>query len=197
MPKVGMDKIRKPQLIEATLASIEEHGLQNTTIAIIAKKAGVSAGIISHYFGGKSGLIKGTTIYLLEQLRLDFLSQFGSAKPTPKERIAFIINANFSTAQSSNKAAVAWLSFWVQSMHSEELAALQNLNHRRLASNLKYSLRTLVNPEHLDVCTDILTAQIDGQWLRCALAHSSEQQFKQAANYVQALADQLIASYAA
>lgn len=190
-----MEKIRKQQLIEATLSSIEEHGLQGTTIASIAKLAGVSTGIISHYFGGKSGLLKGTTVYLLEQLKLDFLAQFDDASPNPKQRITYIINANFSNAQSSNKAAIAWLSFWVQSMHSEELSKLQRLNHARLASNLKFALKQLVQPSHVEMCTQVLAAQIDGQWLRCALAHSPEEQFKQAAIYCQQLADDLIALY--
>ncbi|GHF91055.1 transcriptional regulator BetI [Thalassotalea marina] len=195
MPKVGMEKIRKQQLIEATLASIEEHGLQGTTIVSIAKLAGVSTGIISHYFGGKTGLLKETTLYLLAQLKIDFLAQFKDKKPSANQRISYIINANFTSTQSSNKAAVAWLSFWVQSMHSDEFRKLQKLNHARLASNLKFSLKQLIKYEHLDMVTQILAAQIDGQWLRCALAHSSEEKFKQAGIYCQQLADDLIERY--
>jgi len=195
MPKVGMEKIRKQQLIEATLESVEKHGLQGTTISSISKIAGVSSGIISHYFGGKGGLIKGTTIYLLEQLRQDFLAQFQDEKPSPRERINFIINANFSTAQSSNKAAISWLSFWVLSMHSEELSQLQKVNHARLSSNLRYAFKDLIQPEHIVRCTSILAAQIDGQWLRCALAHSSEAMFSVAADECKTLASQLITQY--
>lgn len=195
MPKVGMEKIRKQQLIEATLESVEKHGLQGTTISSISKLAGVSTGIISHYFGGKGGLIKGTTIYLLEQLRQDFLVQFNTQKPTAIERINYIINANFSTAQSSNRAAISWLSFWVLSMHSDELSQLQKVNHARLASNLRFAFKTLVKREYVDHCTSILAAQIDGQWLRCALSHSDEVMFATAANECKALAQQLIVQY--
>ncbi|GLX76785.1 HTH-type transcriptional regulator BetI [Thalassotalea insulae] len=195
MPKIGMEKIRKQQLIDATLASIAQHGMHGTTISTISKLAGVSSGIISHYFGGKAGLLKGTTIYLLEQLKQDFLQQFTDSTPTPKERLAFIINANFSTAQSSNKAAVAWLSFWVQSMHDKELSQLQRVNHARLASNLRYSFKALIKRDYLDYCTNMLAAQIDGQWLRCALSQGSNAQFLNAANYCHALAEQLIDQY--
>lgn len=195
MPKVGMEKIRKQQLIDATLESVEKHGLQGTTISSISKLAGVSTGIISHYFGGKGGLIKGTTIYLLEQLRQDFLTQFHDQKPSAHERINFIINANFSTAQSSNKAAISWLSFWVLSMHSEELSQLQKVNHARLSSNLRFAFKDLVTLEHVTRCTNILAAQIDGQWLRCALSHSSEAMFAVAADECKALASQLIKQY--
>ncbi|MCH2058502.1 MAG: transcriptional regulator BetI [Thalassotalea sp.] len=181
MPKIGMEKVRKQQLIDATLKSIETNGLQGTTISTISKLAEVSTGIISHYFGGKGGLLKEATVYLLAQLKKDFISQFKQTKPTPYERIEFIINANFSVAQSGDRAAVAWLSFWVQSMHSEELAQVQKVNHMRLASNLKFSLKSIIQPEYVELCTDMLAAQIDGQWLRCALSHSSDEQFQQAA----------------
>ena len=57
MPKLGMQPIRRRQLIQATLEAIDELGLADATIARIAKRAGVSTGIISHYFAGKDGLL--------------------------------------------------------------------------------------------------------------------------------------------
>jgi len=65
MPKVGMEPVRRQQLIDATIESVAELGLQGTTINSISKKAGLSSGIISHYFGGKQGLIEATVRYLL------------------------------------------------------------------------------------------------------------------------------------
>ncbi len=57
MPKIGMQSIRKQQLIQATLAVINEVGMQDASIALIARKAGVSNGIISHYFRDKKWFI--------------------------------------------------------------------------------------------------------------------------------------------
>jgi TetR/AcrR family transcriptional repressor of bet genes len=50
MPKVGMQPIRRQQLIEATLTAIDQVGMGDASIALIARLAGVSNGIISHYF---------------------------------------------------------------------------------------------------------------------------------------------------
>ncbi|MFT7703502.1 UNVERIFIED_CONTAM: TetR family transcriptional regulator, partial [Salmonella enterica subsp. enterica serovar Typhimurium] len=50
MPKLGMQPIRRRQLIDATLDAINEVGMHDATIAQIARRAGVSTGIISHYF---------------------------------------------------------------------------------------------------------------------------------------------------
>jgi len=45
MPKVGIKGLRKQQLIDATLASIGEFGLQSTTIITISRIAGLSSGL--------------------------------------------------------------------------------------------------------------------------------------------------------
>lgn len=55
MPKLGMQSIRRRQLIDATLEAINEVGMHDATIAQIARRAGVSTGIISHYFRDKNG----------------------------------------------------------------------------------------------------------------------------------------------
>ncbi len=55
MPKVGMQPIRRRQLIDATLEAINEVGMHDATIAQIARRAGVSTGNISHYFKDKNG----------------------------------------------------------------------------------------------------------------------------------------------
>ncbi len=57
MPKVGMEPIRKNQVINATLECISESGFEGLTLESVAKKAGVSKGVVSYYFKGKEDLI--------------------------------------------------------------------------------------------------------------------------------------------
>ena len=144
MPKVGMKPVRKQQLIDATLESIGEFGLQNTTIVTISRIAGLSSGIISHYFGGKQGLIEATIMHLLEQLRLALLSRISVENLTATERLKIIIEANFTSFQRSTPAIKTWLSFWAESMHEPKLSRLQNINSKRLYSNLLFSFRQLL-----------------------------------------------------
>jgi TetR/AcrR family transcriptional repressor of bet genes len=54
--RVKPEHERREEIITA-YAVIYEVGLSNTTIAQIAKKAQLSTGIVSHYFGDKQGLI--------------------------------------------------------------------------------------------------------------------------------------------
>lgn len=194
MPKVGMEKIRKAQLIDATLEAIEKYGFHGTTVAVISKKANVSTGIISHYFGDKAGLIDATMRYLLEQLKQELFNHLPNNNDH-RARLYAIIDANFASVQRSKKAAVTWLVFWTQSMHSPELARLQQVNAKRLVSNLKYSLKHLIESEKVEWSAQLIAAQIDGYWLRNALTQTEDNANNNAIETCKTLIDNVIRDY--
>lgn len=193
MPKVGMEPIRRQQLIDATLDSVAELGLQATTINTISKRAGLSAGIISHYFGGKQGLIEATVRYLLTNLKVSLLSK---TEPTmcPKERLTAIVEANFSVVQKQTNATKTWLSFWAQSMHDQQMHRLQTVNAKRLYSNLLYSLKVYLPIADAKQAAELAAAMIDGLWLRAVLSQASPEEFKQAENLAKQYINSLISS---
>ncbi|MBA6392204.1 transcriptional regulator BetI [Colwellia sp. BRX10-3] len=195
MPKVGMKPLRKQQLIDATLESIGKHGLQNTTIITISKIAGLSSGIISHYFGGKQGLIEATIRHLLEQLKLALLERISPQKLNATERLNMIIEANFTSFQRSTPTIKTWLSFWAESMHDPKLKRLQNINSKRLYSNLLFSYRQLLAEDVAIVAAKKTAAMIDGLWLRCALSSSPAEEFIQAEQLCKSFIDEQINQY--
>ena len=180
MPKIGIRPLREQQLIDATLASVAQYGLQNTTIITISRIAGLSSGIISHYFGGKQGLIEATVKYLLEQLKLALLERVTKEKLSAPQRLKMVIEANFTQFQRSLPATKTWLSFWAQSMHQPGLARLQQINSRRLYSNLLFSFRQVLEDDLAAQASKQTAALIDGFWLRSALSSNPEEEFKQA-----------------
>lgn len=96
MPKVGMPDIRKPQLVQATMAVIDRVGLQSASISLISKEAGVSSGIINHYFGGKHGLLEETMREILRQLSSTVTQKLNELpKEAHQQRINAIIDGNF------------------------------------------------------------------------------------------------------
>jgi TetR/AcrR family transcriptional repressor of bet genes len=180
MPRPAMKNVRQQQLIDATLMSVERHGLQHTTINTISGLAGMSSGIISHYFGGKQGLIEATLKFLLEQLKQALLAKTSGKTLTPPERLSIIVEANFTELQRSNAATKTWLSFWSQAMHDPGLARLQNINNQRLYSNLLYSFKQLLPKADAVNAAKQTAAIIDGFWLRSALSTNPSEEFKQA-----------------
>ena len=103
MPKVGMPDIRKPQLVQATMAVIDRVGLHSASIALISKEAGVSTGIINHYFGGKHGLLEETMREILRQLSVTITKALKELPANAhQQRINAIINGNFEGYQAEN-----------------------------------------------------------------------------------------------
>jgi len=190
-----MKPLRKQQLINATLESVAQFGLQNTTIITISKIAGLSSGIISHYFGGKQELIEATVKYLLEQLKLALLERVTQQHLSAGQRLEMIIEANFTQLQRSAPATKTWLSFWAQSMHHPGLARLQHINSKRLNSNLLFSFRQLLADDLAVIASKQTAAMIDGFWLRSALSPRPEEEFKQAEQLCKKFIDDLLKQY--
>ncbi|MEX5926541.1 transcriptional regulator BetI [Providencia hangzhouensis] len=172
MPKIGMQSIRKQQLIQATLAVINEVGMQEASFVLIARKAGVSTGIISHYFRDKNGLLEATMRHI--QYQLGFAVAMRLRMLTGAEaklRIQAIVEGNFDPTQTSEAAMKTWLAFWDSSMHQPNLNRLQQVNDRRLYSNLSYEFGRVLNKADARMAAKGLAALIDGLWLRSALSN--------------------------
>ena len=172
MPKVGMEPIRRQQLIKATMSAIDDVGLADATVMRIARHAGVSAGIISHYFGGKDGLLEATMRQILSDLGEAVAARRRELSNTsPRDHIGAIIDGNFDRSQVTGPVAKTWLAFWASSIHEPELARLQQVNDRRLYANLCYHFRRVMPRDEARACARALAALIDGLWLRGALTH--------------------------
>ncbi|MFB9216443.1 transcriptional regulator BetI [Vibrio sinaloensis] len=170
MPKVGMPEIRKPQLVQATMSVIDRVGLHAASISLISKEAGVSTGIINHYFGGKHGLLEETMREILRQLSATITSRLRSIpKHEHLQRINAIIDGNFVGFQAENKVAKTWLAFWSYSMHDPQLKRLQSVNEKRLLSHLKLELKGVLDAEQADLVAFGIASLIDGIWLRGTL----------------------------
>lgn len=168
MPKLGMAPIRRRQLVEAAIAAIHEHGFADATVARIARRAGISAGMVHHYFEDKDDLLFATMRHLLAELRSDAVARL-AASPDPRSRIGAIIDACFGDAQFDEQVFSAWLALYGNARHSPRLSNILTLYHRRLRSSLLHDLRRLVNAEEASRLADGIAAMIDGLWLRYAL----------------------------
>lgn len=170
MPKVGIQPIRRQQLIDATIVCLEEYGLAETTIAHIAQQAGLSTGIISHYFGGKMGLLKETMLELMRQLHRNIATKKRTEiSCSPLRAIEIMIECNFDDDTKRSNMMV-WLSFWSVSMHQAELHRLQKINDNRLYSHLSHYFKQLIaDKDRAQMVARGLAALIDGLWLHGSL----------------------------
>ncbi|MGE8497392.1 MAG: transcriptional regulator BetI [Pseudomonas sp.] len=171
MPKVGMQPIRRSQLIAATLEAVDQVGMSDASIAYIARLAGVSNGIISHYFQDKNGLLDATMRHLMQALSDAVRERRNTLREdTPRAHLRAIIDGNFDETQVSGPAMKTWLAFWATSMHQPSLRRLQRINDHRLYSNLCGQFLRALPQEQARAAARGLAALIDGLWLRGALS---------------------------
>src|ERR687893_3007342 len=95
MPRIGMEPLRRKALISAAIEAIHAHGMGQVTMGEIARRAGVSAALAHHYFGGKDQLLLATMRHLLAELAEEVQRRLADAT-NPRERLAAGIPGKFS-----------------------------------------------------------------------------------------------------
>ena len=64
MPKLGMGPIRREQICRAAAKVISEQGFAGTTMRMVAEEAGVSTGMLNHYFANRMEMLEETLVFV-------------------------------------------------------------------------------------------------------------------------------------
>jgi len=164
-----LEETRRSQLIEVTIDSLAEVGYVGTTLAQIAGRAGVSPGLVAHYFGDKDGLLDAAFRTLTRRVGNQVRARLSEAG-TPRARIQALIDANLAPEEFDRRTGGAWLAFWGQVLQVPSLGRVQSAYQRRTLTNLRSALKQLVPPDDARSLAAMIAAMIDGVWLRAALS---------------------------
>ncbi|WP_230363781.1 betaine-aldehyde dehydrogenase [Ancylobacter sp. Lp-2] len=187
------EEVRRQQLIEATIDSLAEIGFNASTLAQIAGRAGVSPGLVAHYFGDKDGLLEATLRFLAARVARGTAQRLAAAA-SPRERVEAVIEANLAPEEFGKPSSSVWLAFWGQALHSERLRRVQKVYQSRMRSNLRHAVRPLVREEEADRIAIAVAAIIDGLWLRSTLSATGETDSASARAIASAFVDAQIAA---
>ena len=164
-----IEDTRRRQLVEVTIDSLAELGYVGTTLAQIAARAGVSPGLVAHYFGDKDGLLDAAFRALARRVGNHVRMRLRQVS-TPRGRIQAVIDANLAPEEFEQRTGTAWLAFWGQVLQVTSLKRVQSVYQQRTLSNLRSSLKKLVPPDEARRLASMIAAMIDGVWLRAALS---------------------------
>src|SRR5437763_523410 len=67
MPKLGMGPIRREQICRAAAKVISEQGFAGTTMRMVAEAAGVSTGMLNHYFSNRMEMLEETLVFVSQR----------------------------------------------------------------------------------------------------------------------------------
>ncbi len=163
------EEYRRRQLVEVTIDCLAELGYAGTTLLQIARRAGVTPGLVSHYFADKDGVLAAAFRTLVrrvgEQVRVRL-----ETTATPRARIQAVIDANLAPELCNPRSGRAWLACWGQVLQVESFRRIQAAYQRRMLSNLQSALRQLMPMQEAHSLAAMIAAMIDGVWLRAALS---------------------------
>lgn len=118
MPKVGMQRIRRKQILDAAFESVAKHSLESTRMRQIAKVAGVSQPSIHYYFDTKDKLIIALLDRLLNEFKEGREERLAMAEePLAKLRVLLEEQKRIISEKSYNLEV--YYDFWVQATKRE------------------------------------------------------------------------------
>lgn len=172
MKLTTLSEIRRKELRRAALEVVKTEGMIGTTLEKVAARAGASKGIVLHYFTNKRELFEHALREANSSLQADVAVRLARAK-SPKERLEVIIATNFSARYFEPAVCQAWLSLCAETPRDPRLARIQRVIHRRMESNLRSALKTLVQHDEVADISLGISVLIDGLWLRLGVDPNS------------------------
>jgi TetR/AcrR family transcriptional regulator, transcriptional repressor of bet genes len=162
---------RRDALIAACAASLAANGVQGTSVRAICTAAGVSPGLLRHYFDGIDALIAATYRWTGERVQTALLEAVANAPPTPRARLLAYLTASFAPPIADPELLATWLAFWALTKTDAKIAAL----HGQIYSDYRAELESLLaacRPGDHRLIAVALTALVDGLWLELSLGNA-------------------------
>jgi len=164
MARIAISAVRRRELQEAALQVLLQQGYHAITTDRIARQAGISKGIVHHYFRSKNELLEFTTRYYL-RLYAEGARERLKRTRTPSERLWAIIDANFSPAIFTPQYAYSDLTIWDERPHFKSVKRVYDVMSRRTRTNISYALRSLVEEDDRRMIADTIWNLIEGCWI--------------------------------
>ncbi len=108
MPKLGMEAIRRRQVMDAVIQILSTNGWRDLTIREVSDVAGISSGVITHYFSNKRTL----TLDAINDATLQFvkaLTKFEHRRSDASDRLVALVDF---VSQPSPPGIPEWR-FWL------------------------------------------------------------------------------------
>lgn len=168
-PRTLSRDARRSQLIEATIAVIAERGYSRTTLTEVARRAGLSHGLVIFHFESKEKLLAETLDYLSEEYRSNWKTALAGAGPLPEQQLAALVEADFKPEICGPGRLSAWCAFWGESQSRPLYQARCGANDEHYNKTLEAICRQM-NAQHGYIVDPARAARliritIDGTWL--------------------------------
>jgi TetR/AcrR family transcriptional repressor of bet genes len=121
-------------LIDATLDSVAENGISETSVSEIIQRAGLSRGMIHLHFGGKDNLMSEAVRHSSEHYYDGLEKLLRTAGPSAQDRIEMIVRGDLGQEVLNRRTVSVWYAFRGESRNRADIAAYADTRDFRLRS---------------------------------------------------------------
>ncbi len=163
---------RRAALIEATAVCLAEHGLAGTNVRAICARAGVSPGLLRHYFAGIDELIAATYRATSDRMEAIFAEAVEAAGDDPRAQLSAYLTASFRPPVTDPELLGAWTAFWALARSDARMAQIHAESYAGYRERL-CELLEACGASDAGRLAIMLTAMVDGLWLELSLDPAS------------------------
>ena len=169
---------RRSALISAAIDLISDGGPTSATVRAIAQRAGVTPGLIRHYFATKEALMRAAYAHVMDSMTQASLAVVATAPDRPEARLAVFVASSLRPPVIDPNAMGLWAGFLHQMRRDADMRAAHEasyLHYRDLLQGLIADLPRTADAARLRAEAIACNAVIDGLWLEgSALPHAFE-----------------------
>jgi AcrR family transcriptional regulator len=162
---------RRLSLIEACARVLAREGAGGTSVRAVAQEAGVSPGLVGHYFGGIDAAIAATYAHVEAQVSSALDAALAGAGNDPRARLEAYVTASFAPSIASGELLATWIAFWSLVRSRPHIARQHDEQYAAFRARLEALLAECgIAPGKLRQAAIATTALVDGLWLELCLS---------------------------
>jgi AcrR family transcriptional regulator len=117
-----MGPIRREQICRAAVAVIAREGYAGTTMRMVAEEAGVSTGMLNHYFANRQDLLIQALVYVSERSLVRYAAAI-TGLPPGRERFEALLDSVLAEDDESEETWRVWINVHGEAVRLPELRA--------------------------------------------------------------------------
>ncbi len=167
-----IEKARRKQIVDTAIRTIASRGYSQTSLAEIAREAGISKGVISYHFEGKGDLVEEILARLMQE-PADYIKGLVDVQAAAADKLRAYIAANFEFAKAHRNHLLALVDLWGSRDSSE---GRNRFDSEAYGPSRRYLSRILetaqergeLGPVPANTMASVIQAAIDGVLLQWA-----------------------------
>jgi AcrR family transcriptional regulator len=141
-----MGPIRREQICRAAAAVIAREGFAGSTMRMVAEEAGVSTGMINHYFANRQDLLTQALVFVSERTQDRYRREIEDIPPG-RERLVTLLDSALADDEEMRETWRVWINAYGEAVRLPELRHAIEARLRSWYELIDRALEGLVPPD--------------------------------------------------